>query len=138
MSSGVWFKFRSGSQRNRHEDCFHRSRCGRFVKFSSFRLHGFRQRAILVLSEAKSKGWAKMANVHGESRSQPDIGGNSKNFGRQSSFQVKNNTLRETSSSRTSYPQVSIPVLWKHNFGLQVTYANNSVAKEIRSLTESF
>ena len=66
MSSGVWFKFRSGSQRNRHEDCFHRSRCGRFVKFSSFRLQSFRQRAILVLSEAKSKGWEKMANVHGD------------------------------------------------------------------------
>ena len=74
MSSGVWFKFRSGSHRNRNEDFFHRSRCGRFskvsVKFSSFRLQGFRQRAVLVLSDAKSKGWEKMANVHGESRSQ--------------------------------------------------------------------
>ncbi len=124
-----------------NEDFFHRSRCGRFskvfVKFSSFRLQGFRQRAVLVLSDAKSKRWEKMANVHGESRSQI-LEGTQKNFGMQSSFQVKNNTLREVSSTRISYPQVCIPVLWKHNFGLQVTYANNSIAREIRSLTESF
>ena len=30
----------------------------------------FDTKKVLVLSDAKSKGWEKMANVHGESRSQ--------------------------------------------------------------------